>query len=133
MLNDLRAKNLYLAACSRRENIRFLNTGEGSSDEPEDVEETLTDFLEREQGFHNARSKEIQRVYRSGKRKNGKPQPILARFLRYKDVQKIFSLGQQLRQTDFQMFRDYPAEIVRRYKEQIKTFKEAILQATGTR
>ena len=49
----------------------------------------------------------------------------LARFLRYKDVQKIFSLGHRLRETDFQMFSDYPAEIVRRRKEQRKTFKEA--------
>ena len=29
------------------------------------------------------------------------------------------------RETDYQMFRDYPAEIVRRRKEQMKTFKEA--------
>ena len=125
LLNDLTAKNLYLEAYLRRENIRFMNIGEGSSDGPEDVEETLRDFLERELGFHDARSAEIQRVHRSGKSKNGKPRPILARFLRYKDVQKIFSLGHRLRETDFQMFRDYPAEIVRRHKEQMKTFKEA--------
>ena len=102
-----------------------MNIGEGSSDEPENVEETLRDFLERELGFHDARTAEIQRVHRSGKSKNGKPRPILARFLRYKDVQKIFSLGHRLRETDFQMFRDHPAEIVRRRKEQMKTFKEA--------
>ena len=59
-----------------------------------------------------------------GKSKNEKPRPILARFLRYKDVQKIFSLGHRLRETDFQMFRDHPAEIFRRRKEQMKTFKE---------
>ena len=39
---------LYLEAYSRSENIRFKNIGEGSSDEPKDVEETLRDFLERE-------------------------------------------------------------------------------------
>ena len=125
LLKELTAKNLYLEAYSRRENIRFMNIKDGSSDEPEDVEETLRDFLERELGFHDARSVEIQRVHRSGKSKNGKPRPILARFLRYKDVQKIFSLGHRLRETDFQMFCDYPAEIVRRRKEQMKTFKEA--------
>ena len=47
-----------------------MNIEDGSSDEPEDVEETLRDFLERELGFHDARSVEIQRVYRSGKNKN---------------------------------------------------------------
>ena len=38
----------YLEAYSRSENFRFNNIGEGSSDEPEDVEETLRDFLEPE-------------------------------------------------------------------------------------
>ena len=107
-----------------------MNIKDGSSDEPEDVEETLRNFLERELGFHDARTAEIQRVHRSGKSKNGKPRPILARFLRYKDVQKIFSLGHRLRETDFQMFRDHPAEIVRRRKEQMKTFKEKRLEET---
>ena len=86
-----------------------MNIEDGSSDEPEDVQSDV----------------KMQRVHRSGKSKNGKPRPILARFLRYKDVQKIFSLGHRLRETDFQMFSDYPAEIVRRRKEQRKTFKEA--------
>ena len=63
-----------------------MNIGEGASYEPDDVEEALKDFLGRELGFHDARREEMQRVHRSGKSKNGKPWPILARFLRYKDV-----------------------------------------------
>ena len=54
LLNDLTAKNLYLEAYFRRENIRCMNTGEGSSDEPKNVQETLSNFLERELGFHDA-------------------------------------------------------------------------------
>ena len=49
-----------------------MNIEDGSSDEPEDVQSDV----------------KIQRVHRSGKSKNGKPRPILARFLRYKYVQK---------------------------------------------
>ena len=40
-------------------------------------------------------------------------------------MQKIFSLWHRLKDTDYQMFRDYPAEIVKRRKEQMKSFKEA--------
>ena len=80
MLNDLIAKNLYLEAYSRSENISFLNIGDSSSNEPEDVEETLRDHLEYEVGFHDARSLEIPRVHQSGKSKNGKPWPTLAVF-----------------------------------------------------
>ena len=85
----------------------------------------MRSFLDRALGFLEARTVEIQRVHCSGKGKDGGPRPILARFLRYKDVQKIFSLGYRLKDTDYQMFRDYPAEIVKRRKEQMKTFKEA--------
>ena len=102
-----------------------MNIAVHSTVECEDAEETLRSFLERDLGFPDARTVEIQRVHRSGKAKNGGPRPILARFLSYKDVQKIFSLGHRLKDTDFQMFCDYPAEIVKRRKEQMKTFKEA--------
>lgn len=121
----MKTKILYLEAYSRRENIKFLNIAEDPTEEAEDVEQTLRSFLERDLGFQDARSIEIQRVHRNGKAKDGDPRPILARFLRYKDVQKIFSLGHRLKDTNFQMFRDYPAEIVKRRKKQMKTFKEA--------
>lgn len=122
---EMETKLLYLEAYSRRENIKFMNIAVDSTEEREDAEETLRSFLERDLGLLDARSVEIQRVHRSGKGKDGGPRPILARFLRYKDVQKIFSLGHRLKDTDYQMFRDYPAEIVKRRKEQMKTFKEA--------
>ena len=125
-MKEAATKLLYLEAYSRRENIRFMNIAQdGQTEEPENVEETLRTFLERDLGFLDAGSVEIQRVHRNGKAKDGNPRPILARFLRYKDVQKIFSLGHRLKDTNFQMFRDYPTEIVKRRKEQMKTFKEA--------
>ena len=121
---EMETKFLYLEAYSRRENIKFMNIAVDSTEEREDVEETLRSFLERDLGLLDARTVrvEIQRVHRSGKGKDGGPRPILARFLRYKDVQKIFSLGHRLKDTDYQMFRDYPAETVKRRKEQMKTF-----------
>ena len=92
---EMETKFLYLEAYSRRENIKFMNIAVDSTEEREDVEETLRSFLERDLGLLDARTVEIQRVHRSGKGKDGGPRPILARFLRYKDVQKIFSLGQR--------------------------------------
>ena len=97
-----------------------------TEDSPENVEETLLrTFLQRDLGYLYAWSVEIQRLHRNGKAKDGNPRPILARLLRYKDVQKIFSLGHRLKDTNFQMSRDYPTEIVKRRKEQMETFKEA--------
>ena len=56
-------------------------------------------FLERELGFMDARTVEMQRVHRVGKNTNEsrKPRAILAKFLRAKDCDKILSLGFRLR------------------------------------
>ena len=101
----------------------YSNIEEQSQDEGEDTEEILRGFLQHELGFVDAQSVEFQRVHRTGKSKDGKPRPILARFLRYKDVQKILSLGHRLKETEFQMFRDLPTEIVKRRRAQMETFK----------
>ena len=101
-----------------------MNIEEGPQGQSEDKEEILSCFLERELGFVDAQNVEFQRVHRTGKTKDGKPRQILARFLRYKDVQKIHSLGHLLKE-DFQMFRDLPIELVERRRAQMETCKTA--------
>ena len=127
LLDEIQTKHLYLEAYSRRENIKFTNIEEstGIGGRNEDTEEVLRAFLERDLGFRDARSVEIQRVHRIGKSKDGNPRPILARFLRYKDCQQIFLLGHRLKGTNFQMFRDLPQEIITRRKVQMGAFKDA--------
>ena len=86
---------------------------------PNESEEVLRFFLEKQLGYQNARSVEIQRVHRLGKkREDGGARPILARFLR-------FALGSRLKGTNFQMFRDLPQELVTRRSKQMNTFKKA--------
>ena len=123
LVKDIENKNLYLEAYSRRENVKFENIPE--EDPKEDTEMVLRSFLERELGFSDAANIEIQRVHRLGKKKEEKPRPILARFLRYKDCEKLYSLGHRLRGTDFKMYQDLPFEIVERRRTQMETFKKA--------
>ena len=86
----------------------------------------LRSFLEKQLGYHDASSVEIQRVHRLGRKKeDGGARPILARFLRFKDCEKIFALGSRLRDTNFQMFKDLPQELVTRRRAQMDTFKKA--------
>jgi len=99
----METKLLYLEAYFRRENIKFMNLAVDSTEQREDAEETLRSFLERDLGLLDARTVEIQRVHRSGKGKDGGPRPILVRFLKYEDVQKIFSRGDRLKETNYQM------------------------------
>ena len=123
-MDEIISKNLYLEAYSRRENTKFFNIPEARE---EDTEEVLRSFMERDLGYRNGRSVEIQRVHRLSNRRNSNtaPRPIIARFLRYKDVEEIFSLGRRLEGTDFQMFRDLPLEIIKRRKDQMTVFKQA--------
>ena len=127
-LKDLKTKDLYLEAYSRRENIKFNNIPESPSPRNglEDTEAVLRSFLEKQLGYHDASSVEIQRVHRLGRKKEDRgARPILARFLRFKDCEKIFALGSRLRDTNFQMFKDLPQELVTRRRAQMDTFKKA--------
>ena len=126
-LKDLNTKDLYLEAYSRRENIKFNNIPESPSPRNglEDTEEVLRSFLGKQPGYHDASSVGIQRVHRLGRKKeDGGARPILARFLRFKDCEKIFALGSRLRDTNFQMFKDLPQELVTRRRAQMDTFKK---------
>ena len=123
-VRELEDKNLYLEAYSRRENIKFENIPEQASHK-EDIESLLRNFLETELGFSDAANIEIQRVHRLGKKRDDKPRPILARFLRYKDCEKLLSLGYRLRDTNFKMYQDLPLEIVERRRKQMDAFKKA--------
>ena len=128
-MNELMSKNLYLEAYSRRENIKFFSIPE---EDEEDTEETLRNFMEDDLGYRNARTVEIQRVHLLPRRRSDSgPRPIIARFLRYKDVEDVFSLGRHLERTEYQMFQDVPQEIIKRRRKQMPTFKEA--QRNGMR
>ena len=80
---QLHDKNLYLEAHLRCENIKFMNIPEarGPTNQKEDTEAILCDFLEKVLGYNDSEEVEIQCVHRIGKGKNGGPQPILACFL----------------------------------------------------
>ena len=127
-LDDLNTKDLYLDAYSRLENIKFNKIKESSMhpNESENTEEVLRFFLEKQLGYHNARSVEIQRVHRLGKkREDGGARPILARFLSFKDCEEIVALSSRLKGTNFQMFSDLPQELETRRSKQMDTFKKA--------
>ena len=131
-IKDLENKNLYLEAYSRRENIKFENIQEETRHgaHQEDTENVLRSFLETHLGYEDAGSVEIQRVHRIKVKKSNasndtKPKPIIARFLRYKDCERILSLGHRLKGTEFRMYQDLPHGIVERRRKQMDTFKLA--------
>ena len=123
-IKEVEDQHLYLEAYSRRENLKFENIPE-NVESGEDTELVLRSFLERELGYVDATSVEIQRVHRLERKKEGKSRPILARFLRFKDCQSMLALGPRLRETNYRMYQDLPFEIVERRRAQMDTFEKA--------
>ena len=131
-IKELENRNLYLEAYSRRENIKFENIQEETRHgaHQEDTENVLRNFLQTHLGYENAGSVEMQRVHRLKVKKSNasndtKPNPIIARFLRYKDCERILSLGHRLKGTELRMYQDLPYGIVERRRKQMDTFKLA--------
>ena len=94
---------MYLEAYSRRENLKLENIPEDDGSR-EDTELVLRSFLERDLCYVDIASVDLQRVHRLGKKKEGKPRPIVVRFLRSKDCQSMLALGPRLRETNFKMY-----------------------------
>lgn len=114
-INNLHMKHLYLeSSYSRRENLKFFGIPEKEANIEEggeafDTRAVLNQFLEAVLGFQDPRINiEIQRVHRVGKSNNGKPRPILARFLRFKDRERILRQGFKLKGTKYMMLQDFP-------------------------
>ncbi|KAK3753099.1 hypothetical protein QZH41_007945 [Actinostola sp. cb2023] len=122
-IEDLKSKDLYLEAYSRRENIKFMNINE---EDDENAEKVIRSFLRDKLNYSDCDEVEIQRVHRNPARKSmnrATPRPILVRFLRAKDCEDIMSRGRNLKGTNYQMFVDLPSELVKRRKAQMSTYK----------
>ena len=69
---------------------------------------------------------DLQRVHRLGKPVAGKIRPIIARFLRYPDREKVLRASFGLnRATEIKVLEDFPKEIIERRRKQMPKLKEA--------
>ncbi|KAK3743860.1 hypothetical protein QZH41_005258 [Actinostola sp. cb2023] len=72
----------------------------------------------------NAEEIEFQRLHRFGRPKNGS-RPVIARFLRYKDVIKVLQNTFRLKGSSISIFQDFPKEIQDSRKRQLQKLKKA--------
>ena len=81
-----------------------------------DTRDILIDFLENGLGLDNpAEEIELQRVHRLGKAVAGKIRPIIARFLRYPDRERVLRVSFCLsHESEIKVLEDYPKEIIER-------------------
>ncbi|KXJ14533.1 hypothetical protein AC249_AIPGENE26775 [Exaiptasia diaphana] len=118
---NLKTTYLKYETYDRRENLRFYGIPE---EKEEDTKAVLYKFLETYAEIPDAKSYEIQRVHRTGKRKGMAPRAIIARFLRFPDRENIFAKRRSLPK-EYGIGPDYPPEVVRIRKALLPKFKEA--------
>ena len=128
----LHKKLRYQEAYRRRENLKLLNipeqvenAGEGSHEVRENTKEVVYSFMEDKLQISDARKIEFQRLHRKGKTSGKKPRPILVRFLRFSDRERVLKHARNLKDTPYAIHEDLPYEIVECRRQQMKKLKRA--------
>ena len=125
-LDHLRLQLLNYEVYSRRENLRFYGIPEIEGEE--NTEPVLKAFLEKELNVENAQSIEFQRVHRVGKkdRNTRKPRAIIARCLRFKDRENLFSCRRNIDSpSNFNIGPDLPKQVIDMRKRLIPKMVQA--------
>ena len=125
-MDHLRLQLLNYEVYSRRENLRFYGIPE--TEEEESTETVLKAFLEKELNVDNAQYIEFQRVHRVGKkdRNTAKPRAIIARCLRFKDRENLFSFRRNINsQSNFGIGPDLPKQVIDMRKRLIPKMVQA--------
>ena len=94
----------------------------------EDTKEVLVNFMENVLEIEDAKDMEFQRVHRIGKPRNvngNGSRTIIARFLRFKDRERVFKCGRKLKDTGYKMYEDIPKELHDLSKAQMNKIKKA--------
>ena len=124
-IKELKDVQLYKEVYNRRENLRVFYL-------PEVADENTSDVLHRvredELPIENASQIEFQRVHRLGKETHVSTRPIIARFLKFPDRERIFQKAMELKNESdvkVKVFTDFPKEIQDRRKKQWPKLKRA--------
>jgi hypothetical protein len=109
--NELRESVTDLKCRSMQYNLVF--TGLGGETRDEDTEGKLRDFISQELGQENI---ELCNVHRFGRFTEGRRRPIVAKFIYYRDLQRIKDHAYRLRGKPYGISEQFPPEIEDRRK-----------------
>ena len=122
-VNTLKRQILYQNCYTRRENLNFFGLKENDG---ENVQQVIRDFLREILKLSDAQEVEFQRIHRSGRpRTDGSTRPIIVRFLRFTDRERIFRLGiNTLKGTRYKILEDFPKDIIESRRRLIPLLKQ---------
>ena len=120
---DLQRELVDMKSRSMRSNLVFYNLPEKEKDDPFAV---LRELLEKTMAIDKSNQIEIERAHRlGGKRDDGKPRPIVAKFLRYQDKECIRKSAYLLKGTKIGIADQFPKEIAETRRRLYPVMKRA--------
>ncbi|KAK3098452.1 hypothetical protein FSP39_019590 [Pinctada imbricata] len=137
-VDALKERHIDLQARSMRDNLIFSGIDEpvpmqdrGGTANREDTEATLKTFLKDVMGLEDM---EFHRVHRMGSHTPGRPRQIVAKFVLFKDREKVRQMAKEkLVNTRFGINEQFPREINDKRKILYPTFKAAKRQGKSAR
>ena len=127
---ELKESLLKLQSHSMKYNLIFYGI-EQKEQENENTEAVLKDFIRTELEIADAAEIKFQNVHRLRKKQDGTPRSIIAKFMNYKDHERVRMAAPKLKSKDFSISQQYPPEINERRKQLYPKMKE--LQRLGKR
>lgn len=120
---DLHRELVDMKSRSMRSNLVFYNLPEQEKEDPFAV---LRELLGTKMGIDESNEIEIERAHRlGGKREDGKPRPIVAKFLRFQDKEYIRKSAYLLKGTKIGIADQFPKEIAEARKKLYPEMKKA--------
>ena len=112
---------------SRRSNLVFYGVPARQDQESWDqCKETLSAVIKEKMGVKEP--VELDRVHRVGKPKEGQTRPIIAKFLRWQDTEKVKKQARELEGTQIAVSEDYSWKVRQQRKHLVHHAKETVKQ-----
>ena len=119
--NDLSDKIRDQEDRSRRNNLRIDGIKENEKENVRDLEEKVKNLFQHKLDIKD--DIEIERIHRTGRKKDGKPRTIILKLLRYQDKIKILQECRNLKGTNVWVNEDFSRETVERRRNLLNEIK----------
>ena len=123
VINEIKSKLVDLENRSRRNNLRFEGIAEEDEEDWNKCEEKIKNIVKEKLDI-DADNISIERAHRAGKKKDNKHRVIIARFLDFKDKEKILKRANRLKNSGIYINEDFAEETMKKRADLLPLLKQ---------
>ena len=129
VVSELKEGLVDVRSRSMRKNLVFTNLPEKKEEETngkmEDSEDVVRKFMADKMMIENVDKIEIARAHRFGKSRSDRPRPLVVRFEKYKDKERVARHGKNLQGLNYGVNDQFPQEVMNRRKNLFPILRKA--------